>query len=166
MEKYFLHRIQKENGVITKGIEVHDTKDSAILAFVGRMKTAFNNPQYPGMTFVQCMITDVNGAILGAYNACWKKDGETALYYFMHHIKLDGETFSKDIDVCDMFDTARYTYEAAMEYGYNNPKFPNVSLVSCVITDMGGAVMQPYNETWRIPDPEPEHPTPDPEQQQ
>ena len=97
MEKYFLHRIQKENGVITKGIEVHDTKDSAILSFVGRMKTAFNNPQYPGMTFVQCMITDVNGAILGAYNACWKKTGETSLYYFMHHIKLDGETFSPEI---------------------------------------------------------------------
>ena len=76
-------------------------------------------------------------------------------------LAFEGETFSKDIDVCTSFDMARYTYEAAMEYGYNNPKFPNVSLVSCVITDMGGAVMEPYNETWRIPDPEPEPPEPE-----
>jgi hypothetical protein len=33
--------------------------------------------------------------------------------------------------------------------------------MSCVITDMGGAVMEPYNETWRIPDPEPEPPEPE-----
>ena len=155
-EKYFLHRIQKENGVITKGIEVHNTKDAAILSFWGRMKTGYNNPNYPGMTFVHCMITDRDGIVLGAYDMAWKKAGATSEHYFMHHIRLDGESFSKDIDVCEAFDAARCAFAAAMEYGYYNPNHQNVSFVSCVITDMGGAIMKPYDETWRIPDPEPD----------
>jgi len=160
-EKFFLHRIQKENGTFTKGIEVHDTKDAAILSFRGRMKMGYNNPQYPNLTFIHCMITDINGNVIAPYDRAWKKEGETDQSYFMHYIRLDGDTYSKDIDVCQTFDASRYTYEAAMEYGYNNPKFPNVALVSCVITDMGGAIMKPYDETWRLPDPEPEPPEPE-----
>lgn len=162
-QKFFMHRIQKENGVISKGIEVHDTKDDAVRAFWGRMKTGYNDPNHPGMTFVHCMITDINGAKLAPYDMAWLRPGETLDQYFMHHIQLDGETYRKDIDVCETFDAARCSYAAQMEYGYNNPRFPNVSLISCMITDAGGAIMKPFDETWRIPDPEPEPPEPDPE---
>ena len=53
MEKYFMHRIQKENGVFSKGIEVHDTLDAAKLSFWGRMKLAYGNKA--GITFVHCI---------------------------------------------------------------------------------------------------------------
>lgn len=155
-QKYFMHRIQKENDVISDGIEVHDTLDSAILSFWGRMKTGYDDPNHPNMTFVHCMITDVNGAVIASYDMAWKRTGETMNQFFMHHIRLDGETFNKDVDNYETFDAARGAFAAHMEYGYNNSKFPNVSLVSCVITDSNGTIMQPFNKTWRIPDPEPE----------
>ena len=153
-QKYYMHRIQKEDGAFSKGIEVHDTKDAAILSFWGRMKLGYNNPQHSTLTLVSCKITDINGAVVDKYDLTWMKDAGSE--FFMHHIRLDGETYSKDIDICETFDEAIGAFAAAMEYGYNNPKFPNVQLVSCMITDRNGAIMNPFNETWRVPDPEPE----------
>ena len=143
-----MHRIQEINGSITKGIEVHDTIDSAVLAFWGRMKTAYNNPQNPDTTYVSCKITDGNGNAIEPYNMTWRKEETEENKFFFHHIRRDGENISKDIDVCDTFDAARTAYAAAMEYGYNNPKFPNVDFVSCEITDMSGLVLTPFAETW------------------
>lgn len=153
VEKYFLHRIQQENGTFTKGIEVHNTLYSAIIAFWGRMKYGYNNPSYPGMTFISCKITDGNGAVVAPYNLTWVKEMDGT--FFMHHIYLDGETFNKDIDICADFDAARTAYAAQMEYGYNNPRHPDVSFVSCEITDRNGDVMFPFCETWNKPEPEP-----------
>lgn len=148
MEKYFMHRIQEIDGAVQKGIEVHDTLESAILSFWGRMKTAYNNPQYPNTTFVSCKITDGNGNTVSPYDMTWKKEESEDNKFFFHHIRRDGESISKDIDVCSTFDDARYAYAAAMEYGYNNPRFPNVDFVSCEITDQGGIVLKPFAETW------------------
>lgn len=146
IEKYFLHRIQEENGSITSGIEVHDSLDSAVLSFWGRMKSAYNNPSFPNMTFVSCKITDGSGNTIGPYNQTWMKSGGNK--FFLHHIRLDGETYNKGIDVSETFDAARSAFAAQMEYGYNNSKFPNVSFVSCEITDTSGIVLEPFKETW------------------
>ena len=54
--KYFMHRIQLESGSFSKGIEIHDTLDSAILAFWGRMKLAYDAS---AITFMSCKITDI-----------------------------------------------------------------------------------------------------------
>lgn len=143
MEKYFLHRIQKENGNISKGIEVHDTLDSAVLSYHGRMKLAYGGN--PAITFMSCKITDGSGAVVRGYDEAYNaEDGDNT--FFMHYIRLDGETFTKGIDVCASFDAAKASRHAQMEYGYNNPNHATVSYVSCMITDMGGTIMLP--ETW------------------
>ena len=149
MEKYFLHRIQKENGNFSKGVEVHDTLDSAILSFHGRMKLAGVTS---GLTFMSCKIEDGNGNVLPDYNEAWKSE-DGANTFFMHYIRLDGETFTKNIDICESFDAAKASRHAQMEYGYNNPSHSTVSFVSCMITDMGGTIYLP--ETWEKPTPEP-----------
>ena len=156
VEKFFLHRIQKENGDYSKGIEVHDTLDSAVRAFWGRMKLGFNNPSYPNMTFVSCKITDGSGNTINPYNMTWLKEPEEGNTFFMHHIMLDGATFSKNIDVCNDFDYARYSYAATMEFGYGNPAHPDVTFVSCEITDINGMILDPFSGTWNAPEPEPE----------
>lgn len=147
MEKYFMHRIQLENGSYSKGIEVHDTKESAILSFWGRVKLAYGAS--PEITFMHCKITDSDGNVVQPYNLTWNAGEEYDNKFFMHHIRLEGETFTKDIDVCDTFNAARAAYAAQMEYGYDNGKFPNVTLVSCEITDRSGSVMKPFDETWK-----------------
>lgn len=154
MGKYFLHRIQEDNGAFTKGIEVHENLDDAIRSFWGRVKTGYNNPQSPGMTFVSCKITDEAGAVLPKYNRTWLKQAEPNVF-FLHSIRVDGETTTKAIDVFDTQEAATVAFATAMEYGYNNPRFPNVSLVSCEITDVlsGGMVLEA--ETWIKPEPEP-----------
>lgn len=148
MEKYFMHRIQKENGVFSKGIEVHDTLDAAKLSFWGRMKLAYGNKA--GITFVHCMITDGNGKIVPPYNRAWKADSETENKFFLHHIRLDNNTFDKAIDDLSLFETACGDFGEQMEYGYGNSKFPNVTFVHCMITDLlsGGMVMDPFDEVW------------------
>lgn len=147
MEKYFLHRIQKESGTFTKGIEIHNTLDSAKLAFWGRMKLAYG--KNPAITFMSCKITDSNGNTLRDYDKVWKSNSETENKFFLHHIRLDGETFDKTIDVLDDFDTSFGNFAAQMEYGYSNPQHPKVSFVSCMITDVlsGGMILE--SETWR-----------------
>lgn len=153
---YFMHRIQYENNRYQKGIEVHDTLDSAILSFWGRMKTGYNNPDHSTLTFIHCKITDESGNAVRPYDMSWQKEVMEEPQYFLHHIRKDGENYTKDIDICESFDTARSAYAAAMEYGYNNPKFPNVSFVSCEITDNFGSVVDPFSDTWVKPEEEPE----------
>lgn len=156
-EKYFLHRIQEEGGVFSKGIEIHDTLDAAILSFWGRIKLGYNNPQKPNMNYVSCKIKDINGNVIAPYNLTWTRAIEAfANKYFMHHVRYDGDTPNKDIDICDTFDAARVAFASAMEYGYNNPNHSNVKMVSCEITDIYGNVMTPFDETWLKPEPEPE----------
>lgn len=152
MEKYFMHRIQEANGAYSKGIEIHDTLDSAVLSFWGRMKLAYGTSD---VTFMSCKITDSNGSVIRPYDITWKADPDEANAYFFHHIMLDGQAFSKDIDLCESFDAARSAYAAQMEYGYNNSKHSNVSFVSCEITNKRGEVMEPFNGTWVKPE-EPE----------
>jgi len=155
--KYFLHRIQKDNGTYTKGIEVHDNLDDAIRSFWGRMKTAYNNPQNPGMTFVSCFISDETGSIYPNYLGTWLKEGsEEANEFFLHSIRVDGETVTKAIDVCSTEDEAKRALAAAMEYGYNNPRYPGVSLVSGSITDLLSGGMLLWNYKWNKPEEEPE----------
>ena len=153
MEKYFMHRIQEENGSYTKGIEVHDTLDSAVLSFWGRMKLAYGAS---AVTFMSCKITDSNGNVIRPYDLTWLANPETENQYFLHHIRLDGETFTKDIDICASYDAACASYATQMEYGYNNPRHANVSFVSCEVVNKRGEVMLPFNGTWVKPEPEPE----------
>ena len=152
--KFFMHRIKKENGEYNKGIEVHDTLDSAILSFHAQMKLAYDNPQASGVTFVSCKITDGNGNVVRPYEASWKKYAHEVNTFFMHYIRHDGESYTKGVDVCADFDSARRAFHAQMEYGYGNTKFPNVSFVSCLISDMSGFSLM--DDTWNKPDPEPE----------
>ena len=153
MEKYFMHRIQQENGTYTKGIEIHDTLESAILSFWGRMKLAYGAST---VTFMSCKITDGNGSVIVPYDLTWNADANHENAFFLHHIRLDGETFTKDIDLCDSYDAAKASYAAQMEYGYNNPRHANVSFVSCEIVNKDGVVLLPFNGTWVKPEPEPE----------
>ena len=164
MEIFFMHRIQETDGVFAKGIEIHNDLKSAIRSFWGRMKLAYNASS---ATYVSCKITDVNGNVIMPYDMTWQKEDYTENKFFFHHIRLDGETFSKDIDVCNTYDAACSAYAAAMEYGYDNPKFPNTKLVSCEITDRSGLVLKPFAETWIKPEPEPEpEPEPTPESEE
>lgn len=150
---YFLHRIQKTGGNFTKGIEVHDTLDSAILSYWGRMKTAYGKSEN---TFVSCMITDEYGDIVEPYNATWVQ-GETENKFFLHHIRMNGDAVDKDIDVLDNIDTAYGNLAAYMEYGYNNPRFPDVTMVSCYITDLLSGNVALMDRSWVKPtEPEPE----------
>ena len=155
--KYFLHRIQKEDGAFSKGIEVHDTLNAAVLSFWGRMKYGYDNPTKPGMTFVSCKVTDSNGNVVGKYDMTWLKEGaEEENVFFMHHIRKDGETFSKDIDVCESREEALRLLAAAMEYGYENSKYPNVTFDSCMITDLMSGGMVLFEDTWIKAEAEPD----------
>ncbi len=154
IEKYFLHRIQRENGSFVKGIEIHDNLDSAVLSYWGRVKLAYGASQAIDAMFVK--ITDKTGNVVDNYEFAWKADGvDLNGAYFMHHIMLTGETFGKDIDVCNSLGSAIVSFASTMEYGYGNPKHSTVSYVSCEITDCGGAVMDPYKKYWEEPEPEP-----------
>ena len=139
---FFLHRIQKDGDSFQKGIEVHVNLNDAIRAFWGRMKTGYNDPEHPKMSYVACYISDDNGSIYQLYNKFWlKTDGENPVEnkIFLHSIRREGETYTKTIDVYDDMDAAQRAYADAMEYGYNNPKFPEVNLVACEITDIAGS---------------------------
>ena len=152
MDKYFLHRIQRENGVLAKGIEVHDTLDSAILSYHGRMKLAYG--ANPAIAFMDCKITDGNGAIVGKYNEVWNAQPSAENTFFQHYIRVEGETITKNIDVCADHNAAKSAYHQQLEYGYGNQQHPGVTMVSCMITDTSGDVLM--DETWRAPEPEQE----------
>lgn len=145
-QKYFMHRIKKDNGSYVKGIEVHDTLDSAILSYHSYMKLAYNNPQAPDTTFVSCLITNGRGDIVYPFNSVWQKDEQNGNVYFMHYIRNDNGSYTKGIDVFEDYGSAKQAYHAQMEYGYENTRFPNVSFVSGLITDVGGSIL--LDETW------------------
>ena len=153
MEKYFFHRIKAEGTVFNKGIEIHDSLDSAIRAFYAYWTYAYNNS--PSVTFVSCRVTDGSGAVVDKYDMTWLKDASMANKFFMHYIRHDGETFAKNIDIFDSFDAAKGAFGAQMAYGYEAPNHPNVDFVSCQITDTSGHTLEPYNDTWNKPEPEP-----------
>ena len=160
---YFMHRIQATVDAVQKGIEVHDSLDSAVLSYWGRMKTAYGKSDN---IFVSCKITDENGAVVSPYDTTWLKDGEQAANkFFLHHIRKDGDTFDKAIDIYDTLDAATGDLAVQMEYGYGNQQYPNVTFVSCLITDLlsGGMVLR--KAAWVKPQPEPEpEPQPEPEE--
>ena len=146
--KYFLHRIRKDGDAYTTGIEVHDTLDTAIQSFHSQMKMAYDNPSYPNMKFVSCMVTDGNDRIVNDYSETWNK--ENVADFFVHYIRHDGENYTKGIDVCADYGTACRGFHAQMEYGYNNSKFPNVSFVASKIT--GGSGIAHKYEAWVKPE--------------
>lgn len=148
--KFFLHRIRKDGGSYAAGIEVHDTLDSAIQSFHGQMKMAYNNPSYPNMTYVSCMVTDENDAIVPGYNETWNK--ERTRDFFVHYIRHDGESYTKGIDIKSDYGAACRAYHTYMEYGYGNSKFPNTTLVSSKITNGNGLVHK--GECWTASDTE------------
>ena len=154
---YFLHRIQKNADVYTKGIEVHDNLDDAVRSFWGRVKTGYNNPQNPGMEFVACKITDSTGATYPKYDSTWLKQSAEIpenVFYF-HSIRKEGDTVTKAIDVHTTLDAAMVAFASAMEYGYNNPSHANVKYVFCEITDMLSGGMVLAEDRWVKPE-EPE----------
>ena len=142
--KFFLHRIRKDGATYSTGIEVHDTLDAAIQSFHAQMKMAYNNPSYPNITYVSCMVTDENDNIVPGYNETWNK--EKLHDFFIHYIRHSGETYTKGIDVQTDYGAACRSYHTYMEYGYNNTKFPTVSFVSSKITGSNGLVHK--NEAW------------------
>ena len=158
---YFMSRIQRENGNFTTGFEVHDTLEAAQLSFWGRMKLAYGKTD---ADFVSCKIIDENGEIVKPYDMTWKAPGDEENRFFLHHIRKNGEIFDdKAIDNLGSLDLATGNLAALMEYGYNNQKFPNVSLVYCLITDLlsGGMVLESrewhkVEEPTHEPEPEPE----------
>lgn len=150
--KFFLHRIQRENGTVTKGTEVHDAIDSAILSYHSRMKLAYGGN--PEITFMDCKITDSNGAIIEKYNETYNAEPGAENIFYQHYIRVEGETITKNIDVCADYIAAKAAQHQQLEYGYGNPKHPGVTMVSCMITDASGAVLM--DETWRAPEPEPD----------
>lgn len=150
--KYFMHRIRKENGNFVKGIEVHDTLDSAIQSFHSQMKLGYFNPDHPEITFVSCMITDGNGAVVEPYHEIWNADPDPK--YFMHYIRHDGETYTKDIDVCDDAATAKRTCHAQLEYGYENPQHPDTTFVFAMVDSMDGYIRM--KGVWNKTEPETE----------
>lgn len=154
--KYFMHRIKKENGSYSKGIEVHDTLESAVGSFHSYMKVGYNNPNYPNVTYVACKVTDVNGNVVGDYDEVWPKNDKEPNVFFLHHIRKTNDTFSKDIDVLATFDAARSSYHDQMAYGYDNPRQPDVNYVACMITDLSGTILTPFKGYWIRPEAQPE----------
>ena len=143
-DKFFLHRIRKDGNNFTTGIEVHDTLDAAIQSFHSQMKTAYNNPSYPNMTYVSCMVTNENDEVVPGYNETWSK--ERVHEFFVHYIRHDGNTYTKGIDVKSDYGAACRAYHTYLEYGFGNSKFPNVSFVANKITNSSGLTHK--SESW------------------
>lgn len=148
--KFFLHRIRKNDGAYTMGIEVHDTLDSAIQSFHSQMKMAYNNPSYPNMTFVSCMVTNEHDEVVGEYDETWDKEKNND--FFVHYIRHDGDNYTKGIDAQSDYSDAYRSYHTHMEYGYGNSKFPNITLVASKITSS----MTHKSECWVKPEQEEE----------
>lgn len=61
--KYFLHRAKRTNGNFDKGIEVHDTIESAKQSYHAYLG-AYAYGHDKNTDFVQCMITDSYGGVI------------------------------------------------------------------------------------------------------
>ena len=142
--KFFLHRIRKDGDTYTAGIEVHDTLDAAIQSFHSQMKMAYNNPSYPNMVYVSCMVTDEQDNIVPGYNETWNKG--KVHDFFVHYIRHDGDTYTKNIDVFTDYSSACRAFHTQLEYGYNNTKFPNITFVAGKIA--GGNGITYKTESW------------------
>lgn len=134
--KYFLHRIRKDGDNVVAGIEVHDTMDSAIQSFHSQMKMAYNNPSYPNMQYVSCMVTDPEDRVLSDYDETWGE--ENIQGFFVHYIRHDGDNYTKGIDLYDDYGSACRSFHTQMEYGHGNSKFPNITFVASKITGRSG----------------------------
>ena len=143
-DKFFLHRIRKDGDSYTCGIEVHNTLDSAIQAFHSQMKMAYNNPSYPNMKYISCMVTNEQDEVVPGYNETWSKDRIND--FFVHYIRHEGETYTKGIDVKSDYAEACRAYHTQLEYGYGNSKFPNITFVASKITNCGGLAHK--SESW------------------
>ena len=65
--KFFMHRIKRTSDTFDKGIEIHDTYESAKGAFYAYMGSyAYGRAQDANVNFVSCEITDMNGIRLDA----------------------------------------------------------------------------------------------------
>ena len=146
--KFFLHRIRKDGDNYTMGIEVHDSLDAAIQSFHSQMKMAYNNPSYPNMKYVSCMVTDEDDKIVPGYNETWNK--EKIRDFFVHYIRHDGDNYTKGIDAHSDYGTTCRSYHTHMEYGYGNSKFPNITLAASKIVSGSGSVIR--EETWIKPE--------------
>ena len=76
MEKYFMHRIKRSGETFDKGIEIHDSLESAkgsYFAYLGAY--AYGRAQDTNVNYVQCAITDGNGSML--FTETWEKPAET-----------------------------------------------------------------------------------------
>lgn len=61
--KFFMHRIKRENGTFDKGIEVKETYEAAKQSYHAYLG-AYAYGVKAEVDFVQCMITDMSGAVL------------------------------------------------------------------------------------------------------
>ena len=69
--------------------------------------------------------------------------------FFLHQIKKTGDNFDKGIAVKGTFAAAKQGYHAYLgAYAYGQSA--ETSFVSCMITDMSGAVL--LEETWLAPE--------------
>ena len=148
-DKFFLHRIRLDGETFSAGIEVHDTLDSAIQSFHSQMKMAYDNPSYPNMKFISCMVTDQGDKVVGNYNETWNKVGVAD--FFVHYIRHDGDNYAKGIDVCADYATACRSFHTHLEYGYGNSRFPNITFVASKIT--GGSGLAHKTEAWTKSEP-------------
>ena len=143
-DKFFLHRIRKDGDNYTTGIEVHDSLDAAIQSFHSQMKMAYNNPSYPNMVYVSCMVTDEEDKVVEGYNETWNKGRIND--FFVHYIRHDGNTYTKGIEVQSDFGAACRSYHTHLEYGYGNSRFPNMTFVASKITSASGYAHK--SEAW------------------
>ena len=108
------------------------------------MKMAYNNPSYPNMKYISCMVTDEQDRVLSGYNETWAKEG--ANDFFVHYIRHDGNNYTKGIDVYPDYGTACRMFHTYMEYGFGNSRFPNITFVSSKI--VGGSGTEHKSDSW------------------
>lgn len=147
--KFFLHRCRKDGDSYISGIEVHDTVETAIQSFHGQMKMGYDNPLYPNITYISCMVTNENDNVIPGYNETCDKDKLNNFY--VHYIRHDGDNYTKGIEVHSDFSAACRSFHTHMEYGYDNSKFPNITFVACKITSSNTIIK---DEVWVKEEPE------------
>lgn len=112
-DKFFLHYVSKSGYAYDKGINVYDNLNAAKCAFHSYMKMAYDNPLYPDMKLMLCMITDKNDNIILGYNESWNKGrvGDN----FVHYIYYNGIDYTMGIDVYGDYGAACRDFHARME---------------------------------------------------
>lgn len=72
--KYFLSTVHRANGIYTKGVAIHETKDSAEQGFHNEF-TAWAFGKVETCDYVCAWIIDSNGAVVRPAEV-WRKRGE------------------------------------------------------------------------------------------